>query len=290
MNGERMNETSTPGMALARRHFLRDCGVGLGKIALGSLLAGVAASRVAANPLAPKQPHFPAKAKARHPPVHGRRPEPARPVRPQAGAGEARRQAAPAGGHRRPALRLHPPRRRRARPAVQVRQARPVRRRTRPRCCRTSAKVVDDICLIKSVHTDQFNHAPAQIFFNTGFSQPGRPSLGSWVDLRPGRRDAATCRRSSSCPPAAASAAARPTGRAASCRRVYTGVRFRNQGDPILNVSSPAGVDAQLQRDTLDLVGAAQPPAARRRRRPGDRHAHRHLRDGLPPADRRPRS
>ena len=43
------------------------------------------------------------------------------------------------------------------------------------------AGVVDDICIIKSVHTDQFNHAPAQIFFNTGFSQPGRPSLGSWV-------------------------------------------------------------------------------------------------------------
>src|SRR4029079_6471724 len=41
--------------------------------------------------------------------------------------------------------------------------------------------VADDICLIKSVHTDQFNHAPAQIFFNTGFSQPGRPSFGSWV-------------------------------------------------------------------------------------------------------------
>ncbi len=43
------------------------------------------------------------------------------------------------------------------------------------------AGVVDDICIIKSAHTDQFNHAPAQIFLNTGFSQPGRPSLGSWV-------------------------------------------------------------------------------------------------------------
>src|SRR5262249_51976139 len=43
------------------------------------------------------------------------------------------------------------------------------------------AKIVDDICLIKSVRTDQFNHAPAQIFFSTGFSQPGRPSLGSWL-------------------------------------------------------------------------------------------------------------
>ena len=43
------------------------------------------------------------------------------------------------------------------------------------------AKIADDICLVKSVKTDQFNHAPAQIFFNSGFSQPGRPCLGSWV-------------------------------------------------------------------------------------------------------------
>ena len=43
------------------------------------------------------------------------------------------------------------------------------------------AKIADQITLIKSVHTDQFNHAPAQIFFNTGFSQPGRPSIGSWA-------------------------------------------------------------------------------------------------------------
>ena len=42
-------------------------------------------------------------------------------------------------------------------------------------------RIIDDVCLVKSVHTDQFNHAPAQIFFNTGFSQPGRPSIGSWV-------------------------------------------------------------------------------------------------------------
>ena len=43
------------------------------------------------------------------------------------------------------------------------------------------AKVVDDIAIIRSMHTDQFNHAPGQIFFNTGFAQPGRPCLGSWL-------------------------------------------------------------------------------------------------------------
>ena len=43
------------------------------------------------------------------------------------------------------------------------------------------AKVVDDIAIIRSMHTDQFNHAPGQIFLNTGFAQPGRPCLGSWL-------------------------------------------------------------------------------------------------------------
>ncbi len=80
------------------------------------------------------------------------------------------------------------------------------------------AEVVDDVCLIRSVQTDQFNHAPAQIFLNTGFAQPGRPSLGSWVVYGLGRR-ARTCPPSWSCPRAAASAAARPTGRAVFCPR-----------------------------------------------------------------------
>ena len=117
------------------------------------------------------------------------------------------------------------------------------------------AKVVDDICIIKSVHTDQFNHAPAQIFFNTGFSQPGRPSLGSWVTYGLGSRDAATCRRSSSCPPAAGISGGSANWSSGFLPTVYSGVRFRNQGDPILNVSSPPGVDAGLQRDSLDLLG-----------------------------------
>ena len=66
-------------------------------------------------------------------------------------------------------------------PRFRVRPLRADAARSSRRCCRYLAGVVDDICIIKSVRTDQFNHAPAQIFFNTGFSQPGRPSMGSWV-------------------------------------------------------------------------------------------------------------
>ena len=93
-------------------------------------------------------------------------------------------------GDRRAAVRVHPAGCRRARPAVQVRPARPVRRRAfgdaaAPGRCRRRHLPRSSRC-----STDQFNHAPAQIFFNTGFSQPGRPSLGSWVALRAGVRDA----------------------------------------------------------------------------------------------------
>jgi hypothetical protein len=102
------------------------------------------------------------------------------------------------------------------------------------------------------VHTDKFNHAPAQLFFNTGFGQPGRPSLGSWalyglgsdtdnlpsfVILRADGLSGGSSLWSSGFLPT-----------------LYSGVRFRSQGDPILNVSSPTGIDAQLQQDTFSLV------------------------------------
>ena len=115
------------------------------------------------------------------------------------------------------------------------------------------ATVVDDICLIRSVTTDQFNHAPAQIFLNTGFSQPGRPSIGSWATYGLGAE-------SKDLPAfVVMSTGAGISGGTANWSSgflptSYTGVRFRNQGDPILNVSSPKGIDPRTQRDTIDLI------------------------------------
>jgi uncharacterized protein (DUF1501 family) len=117
------------------------------------------------------------------------------------------------------------------------------------------ARVVDDVCLVRSVRTDQFNHAPAQIFFNTGFAQPGRPSLGSWVvyGLGAETRDLPAFVVLSTGSGISGGSANWSSG---FLPTVYTGVRLRNQGDPILNVSNPAGVDPRLQRDTLDLAAA----------------------------------
>src|SRR5690606_22794085 len=115
------------------------------------------------------------------------------------------------------------------------------------------ATAVDDICVIRSCKTDQFNLAPGQIFFNTGFALPGRPSLGSWVVYGLGSEAQDL--------PAfvVMSTGAGISGGAANWSSgflptYYTGVRFRNSGDPILNVSSPDGIDRRAQRDTLDLI------------------------------------
>jgi uncharacterized protein (DUF1501 family) len=115
--------------------------------------------------------------------------------------------------------------------------------------------IADEICLIRSVSTEQFNHAPAQLFFNTGFAQPGRPSMGSWVVYALGSE-------SKNLPSfVVLSTGAGISGGASNWSSgfmptQYTGVRFRNQGDAILDTASPQGVDEKLQRDTLDLIAS----------------------------------
>ena len=115
------------------------------------------------------------------------------------------------------------------------------------------ASIADDVCLIRSMHTDQFNHAPAQLLMNTGFSQPGRPSLGSWLLYGLGSETKEL-----------PSFVVMSTGDGISggsslwssgfLPTVYTGVQFRSQGAPILNVDTPAGISPELQSDTFDLI------------------------------------
>lgn len=115
------------------------------------------------------------------------------------------------------------------------------------------ARIADEICMIKAMRTDQFNHAPAQIFFNTGFQQPGRPSLGSWALYGLGAE-------TQNLPGFVVLSTGSGISGGAACwssgflPSVYSGVRFRNQGDPILNVSTPAGISPSLQSKSLDLI------------------------------------
>ncbi len=116
------------------------------------------------------------------------------------------------------------------------------------------ATVADDIAILKSLHTTQFNHAPGQIFMNTGSQIIGRPSLGSWLTYGLGSE-------SRDLPGfiVLLSGENAPDG-GKSCwgsgflPTVHQGVEFRSKGEPVLFVSNPAGVDAEARRASLDLV------------------------------------
>jgi uncharacterized protein (DUF1501 family) len=115
------------------------------------------------------------------------------------------------------------------------------------------AEVVDDLALVKAAHTDQFNHAPGQLLMNTGSSLPGRPCIGSWVSYGIGSL-------SQNLPsfvvlPSGTNSAGVANWSSGFLPTTFAGVPLRSQGDPILNVSSPAGIDPAMQRATIDLVG-----------------------------------
>lgn len=118
------------------------------------------------------------------------------------------------------------------------------------------ATVVDDICIVKSMVTDAFNHAPAQIFMSTGSQQFGRPSLGAWTlyglgsesrDL-PGFVVFSTGKKGPSGGNSNWGSGFLPT--------MYQGVQFRTGSDPVLYLSNPRGVDTEIQKDTADSLRA----------------------------------
>jgi hypothetical protein len=116
------------------------------------------------------------------------------------------------------------------------------------------AGITDQVAFIKSMHTTQFNHAPGQIFMNTGHQLPGRPSLGSWLTYGIGSEN-------QDLPGFVVllSGQNQPDG-GKSCwgsgflPTAYQGVEFRSQGDPVLFLSNPDGVAPQTRRRSLDLL------------------------------------
>ena len=116
------------------------------------------------------------------------------------------------------------------------------------------AGIVDDIAIVRSMQTTQFNHAPGQIFMNTGHQIPGRPSLGSWLTYGIGSESA-------NLPGFVVllSGLNQPDG-GKSCwgsgflPTVYQGVQFRSKGDPVLFLSNPDGMSSETRRRSLDLI------------------------------------
>jgi uncharacterized protein (DUF1501 family) len=237
--------------AQTRRHFFRECGIGVGKIALASMLAG-SSSRADDGRLATKSPHFAPKAKRVIYLFMAGAPS-------QLDLFDNKPTLAKYDGKPVPAEVVKDQRYAFIRPDSSLMASRFKFARYGQSGAELSemlpglAEIADEIAIVKSMHTDQFNHAPAQIFVNTGSPLPGRPSMGSWVTYGLGSESADL--------PGfvVLSSAGGISGGAANWSSgflptAYQGIPFRSKGDAILNVTSPPGIDRRLQRDTLDLV------------------------------------
>jgi hypothetical protein len=115
------------------------------------------------------------------------------------------------------------------------------------------AKQADNICLVRSMHTEAFNHHPGQLLMFTGFTVPGRPTLGAWSVYGLGSE-------SENLPGFVVLSSGVGTSGGASnfssgfLPSTYQGTQFRSGGDPILYMSSPEGVDKKTQRATIDAI------------------------------------
>lgn len=119
-----------------------------------------------------------------------------------------------------------------------------------------TARVVDELCFVKSLHTQAINHDPAVTFFQTGAQLAGRPSIGAWVSYGLGSMNADL--------PAFVAMVSIGTGNpndqplydrlwgSGFLPTRYQGVKFRSVGDPVLHLSNPAGIDPATRRRMLD--------------------------------------
>ena len=239
---------------VTRRWFFQQCGVGLGAIALGQLFRQNGwAAPAALNPLAPKQPHFAAKAKRVIYLFMAGAPS-------QLELFDYKPELAKRNGQ------LPPPELIKDYRAAFINPSStflgPKFKFAKHGRCGAElsellprlAEVVDDLAIVKSMHTDAFNHAPGQSEMCTGSQQFGRPSIGAWTTYGLGSD-------SQDLPAFVvfSTGSKGPSGGASNwgagfLPSVHQGVMFRSVGDPVLYLSNPNGVDQQIQSDSLDSI------------------------------------
>ena len=232
--------------SLTRRWFLRECGVGLAGIAANSLLAQ---ERPAATV---RRPHFAPKAKnvvylfhagaPSHLELFDPKPELARNdgrlPPPELLRGYRAAFINPNSALLGPKYKFA----RHGRSGIEIGELLP-----------HTGGIVDELCFIRSMHTDAVNHAPGQILMNTGSQQFGRPSFGAWTLYGLGSESA-------DLPGYVVLTSAKGTSGGASnygcgfLPTAFGGVPFRSSGDPVLYLSNPNGIDARAQRDSLDAL------------------------------------
>jgi hypothetical protein len=121
-----------------------------------------------------------------------------------------------------------------------------------------TGRIADEICLVKSIHTEAINHDPAITFIQTGSQQPGRPSIGSWLSYGIGSANQNL--------PAYLVMISQGTGNrndqplfgrlwgSGFLPSVHQGVKLRSTGDPVLYLSNPPGIDSAARRTLLDSI------------------------------------
>jgi len=244
---------------ITRRHFFRDCQVGLGSMALASLLGDgrvSAAPNVDAKngPLSPRQGHFAAKAKSVIFLFMAGGPSQLELFDPKPKLQEMSGQVIPESYVKNKRF------------AFIKKDARLLgTQRKFNKCGQSGAEigeslphlqtVADDICLVKSMTTDVFNHGPAKLFVNTGSPQfMGRPSMGAWVTYGIGSESqdlpGFVVLQSGPRGPRGGS----PLWASGFLPTTYQGVPFRAGPEPILNLASPPGIDANRQKQFVDSV------------------------------------
>lgn len=235
-----------------RRHFFQRAGLGIGALALGSLLRDAAAETV--NPLAIKAPHFAPKAKrviylhmiGAPSQLDLFDPKPELVKRDGEKCPEsllAGKRFAFIGGE----MKLSGSHFNFATHGQSG--------QTLSELLPNLARVADDVTVIRSLHTEEINHAPAQMFLHTGFGRGGRPSFGSWVTYGLGSQNADL--------PAYVVLLSGVAGGAGTSMwssgflpSVYQGIQFRTHGDAVLFLSNPEGYAAERRRRVLDAVGS----------------------------------
>lgn len=244
--------------AETRRHFFNQCGVGVGAIALSHLMTDSTRATyfdADSNPLAPKPPHFPARAKRiiflfmaggpsqldlfdHKPQLNALNGQPI----PQSFI-EGKRFAFMDSSHRVNLLGSRRKFEQHGQTGSWVSDLLPY-----------TAKMVDELTFIRTCKTDLFNHAPAKLFMNTGTGQFGRPSLGAWLTYGLG----------SECTdlPGFVVLQSGPRGPRGGAMHwssgmlptTYQGVPLRNQGEPILNLTNPDSISNAQQVEVLKAV------------------------------------
>ena len=248
-------DMTLPVLERTRRHFFRDCAVGVGSMALASLLRADSPSPI--GPLTPKPGHHPARAKSviylfmaggpsqlelfDHKPkldaLHGK------PIPDEFIKGK---RFAFMDTFAKETPKLLATRRKFAQHGKSGAWV--------SDCLPHFAGVVDDVAIVRSMATNVFNHAPAKIFLNTGAPQAGRPSIGAWVTYGIGSesKDLPGYVVLQSGPRGPRGGA--PIWGSGFLPTSYQGVPFRSGGEPILNLSNPKGISADRQRDALDAI------------------------------------